>query len=240
MKTFFKHQCADTCALAAFAICSASAAHAESPAEDPTRIGHLIVERLDVVEPDGTLRLVLYSKARDPQIIVRGNVFPHPSRTQSGMLFYNDEGTEVGGLVFAGSRDADGTSSSGGSLTFDGYEQDQIVQILGYREDGEGLSGLAVTDRPEEPMDFGRMQDLANATNQEEAEQIAEDANFEGTSRAFFGRDSEENSTVVLRDGEGRRRLVMRVGADGEAEIVFFDEQGNAIRTIGPDGEDRG
>ena len=208
---------------------------AKSAGDAPTKIPHLIVERLDVVEPDGTLRTVIYSKARDPQIVVRGQTYPHPSRTQSGMLFYNDEGSEVGGLVFAGSSDAEGNSGSGGSLTFDAYEQDQIVRVIGYRENGDGVSGIDVADRPNEPMAFDRMEAFAKAETDVERMQIAEEANFSGTDRAFFGRAWNEDSTVVLRDGEGRKRLVMRVGAAGDAEIQFLDEEGEVTRTIGPD-----
>ena len=40
----------------------------------------------------------------------------------AGMLFYNDEGTELGGLVFAGGRDEQGNAISVGSLTFDRQE----------------------------------------------------------------------------------------------------------------------
>ena len=213
---------------------------AKSAGDAPTKIPHLVVERLDVVEPDGTLRTVIYSKARDPQIVVRGKTYPHPSRTQSGMLFYNDEGTEVGGLVFAGSKDAEGNRGSGGSLTFDAYEQDQIVRVLGYRQNGEGVSGIDVSDRPDEPMDFDRMTALAEAKSDEERQRIAEEANFSGTDRAFFGRAWNEDSTVVLRDGDGRKRLVMRVGAAGDAEIQFLNEAGEVTRTIGPDELDAG
>src|SRR5690554_2237171 len=88
------------------------------------------VQRLNLREPDGTLRYVLASSARLPGAIIRGQEYPHP-RPQAGMLFYNDEETELGGLVFAGGQDEDGVIRSGGSLTFDRYEQDQIVQLLG-------------------------------------------------------------------------------------------------------------
>src|SRR5690554_38198 len=90
----------------------------------------LDVQRLNLREPDGTLRYVLASSARLPGAIIRGREYPHP-RPQAGMLFYNDEETELGGLVFAGGQDEDGVIRSGGSLTFDRYEQDQIVQLLG-------------------------------------------------------------------------------------------------------------
>jgi hypothetical protein len=62
------------------------------------------VQRINVVEPDGTLRLVLSNHSRLPGVIVRGKERPF-ARPQAGMLFYNDEGTENGGLVFGAAQE---------------------------------------------------------------------------------------------------------------------------------------
>ena len=66
------------------------------------------VHRINVVEPDGTLRLVISNKADFPGIIIKGKETPHPDRATAGMLFFNDEGTENGGLIFGGSKDKEG------------------------------------------------------------------------------------------------------------------------------------
>src|SRR5215469_14706583 len=102
------------------------------------------VQRINVWEPDGTLRMVISDKARFPGLIIRGKEYPHP-RSQAGMLFFNDEGTENGGLIFGGYRDKDGKIiDSGGSLSFDQYEQDQIVQIEGSHDSTGHFAGLVV------------------------------------------------------------------------------------------------
>jgi len=67
----------------------------------------ITVHRINVVEPDGTLRLVISNHAALPGIIVHGKEQPFP-RPQAGMLFYNDEGSENGGLIFGGRRNAAG------------------------------------------------------------------------------------------------------------------------------------
>src|ERR1700760_2555751 len=85
----------------------------------------ITVHRINVVEPDGTLRLVISNKAAFPGIIVRGKETPHPDRSTAGMLFFNDEGTENGGLSFGGRKDKEGKSSSYGHLSFDQYEHGQ-------------------------------------------------------------------------------------------------------------------
>src|SRR5205085_1508510 len=88
----------------------------------------LNVERINIKEPDGTLRMVISNHARLPGIIVRGKESKF-DRPQAGVIFYNDEGSENGGLIFGGRRNKEGkVVDSGGSLTFDRYEANQIIQ----------------------------------------------------------------------------------------------------------------
>ena len=68
--------------------------------------------------------------------VTKGKEYPRPDRRMAGMLFFDDEGTETGGLIFAG-KDANGKASGGGSLTFDRYHQDQVVQLFGFEEGQE-------------------------------------------------------------------------------------------------------
>ena len=60
--------------------------------------------RIDVIEPDGTLRLVISNAAELPGVIVKGTERPPSDRPQAGLLFYNDEGSETGGLIFGDTR----------------------------------------------------------------------------------------------------------------------------------------
>src|SRR3979490_3305824 len=62
------------------------------------------VERIKVVEKDGSLRLVISNNERSPGPIERGKPFGSPGGSRAGMIFYNEEGTENGGLVFSGKK----------------------------------------------------------------------------------------------------------------------------------------
>jgi hypothetical protein len=63
------------------------------------------------------------------------------------MLFYNDEGSENGGLIFGGRTDASGNVvDSGGSLSFDKYGANQIVQIAGVDDKTDQFAGMSVRD----------------------------------------------------------------------------------------------
>jgi len=106
------------------------------------------VHRINIVEPDGTLRMVISDRDRLPGVIVKGKEFPKVDRPGAGLLFYNNEGTENGGLVFGGHRNEKGEIvDSGGSLSFDKYGQgSQIVQLAGVDDKDNQFAGLAVND----------------------------------------------------------------------------------------------
>jgi hypothetical protein len=106
------------------------------------------VHRINVVEPDGTLRMVISNKAKLPGVIVKGKELPPSDRPQAGMIFYNDEGSENGGLIFGGRRNENGeVVDSGGSLSFDKYGANQIVQLAGVDDVHDRFAGLAVSDQ---------------------------------------------------------------------------------------------
>ncbi len=68
-------------------------------------------------------------------------------RPQAGLIFYNDEGTENGGLVFSGRKNEMGeVVDSGGSLSFDRYGAGQIVQLAGIDDKEDRFAGLGVSD----------------------------------------------------------------------------------------------
>lgn len=105
------------------------------------------VHRINVVEPNGTLRMVISNRDRLPGVIVRGKESPPNDRRQAGMIFYNDEGSENGGLIFGGRRNEKGeVVDSGGSLSFDKYDDNQIVQLAGVDDRTDRFAGLAVSD----------------------------------------------------------------------------------------------
>jgi hypothetical protein len=193
----------------------------------------LDVQRINIVEPDGTLRLVLSNKARFPGIIIKGKETPHPNRKTGGMLFFNDEGTENGGLIFGGAKDKDGKASSYGHLSFDQYEQDQIFTIDAQQEGNKRQVSLAVIDRPDYPISeliafADRMKGLP------EDQQKAEYKKFQEThpapaSRLYLGRADDGSVGLRLKDAGGLDRIVIEVAADGSPVIRFLDAKGKVI-----------
>ena len=71
----------------------------------------LTVHRINVVEPDGTPRLVISDKAEFPGGFYMGKEFTRAERQEAGMLFNNDEGTENGGCCLEDQRAATASCS---------------------------------------------------------------------------------------------------------------------------------
>jgi hypothetical protein len=166
------------------------------------------VHRMDVVEADGTLRMVISDRDMLPGVIVKGKEFSKVDRPQAGMLFYNNEGTENGGLVFGGHRNEQGeVVDSGGSLSFDKYGQaGQTVQLIGVDDKDNQLAGLAVNDQNNNRM----------------------------SRRIWVGRKDDGAAVVSLMDTKGKKRLVMQVAADGTPSLDFLDADGHVVRHLIP------
>lgn len=114
-------------------------------------VEELEVQRINVKEPDGTLRLIVSNAAKAPGIIIKAKEYPHPNRRVAGLIFFNDEGSENGGLIFGGEKTKDGDKRSFGHLSFDAYEQDQTM-ALNSQDGKEGrATKLQFTDYPTTP-----------------------------------------------------------------------------------------
>jgi hypothetical protein len=203
-----------------------------------TTLQELDVQRINLVEPDGTLRMVISDKAHFPGAIIRGKDYPHP-RPQAGMLFYNDEGTENGGLVFSGHKDRNGKIiDSGGSLTFDKYEQDQLVQLIGAHDSSGHEAGLVVSDRPDRPIqqdlpEFAKIETMPAAAREKLMQDRAKTAYY-GATRITVARGDDGIAKISLRDALGRPRIVMGVAKDGASSLKFLDAGGKLLNELTP------
>jgi hypothetical protein len=200
-------------------------------AAPPQRFGTIDVQRINVRENDGTLRLVIAGRDHIGGIRIADKEYPHPNRTEAGMIFYNDEGTENGGLVFDG-RLKDGRPTNSGQLSFDRWHQDQTLYVQSLEDGPRRRAGLFVQDRVDKPMDFAAIERI-RAMPEGPARAAATTAAGldKGMQRAFLGRDYDNASKLVLRDGKGRPRLQLSVDDAGEASIAFLDESGRVVRS---------
>jgi hypothetical protein len=200
------------------------------------RIDELTVQRLNVVDATGTLRMVLSNKDRMHPGVMDGKMIDRP-RPVAGLLFFNDVGDEVGGLTFTG-QEVNGQGAANAGLMFDQWKQDQTIGIQYSESQGQRSAGLQVWDRSETQ----RLSDLierlnaANAIQDAEARtaavQAARATAQPGHQRLFVGKDRGRASVVNLFDASGKPRLVLKVEADGAATIEFLDADGKVTNRL--------
>lgn len=195
----------------------------------PATFDTLDVQRINIREPDGTLRMVLASNGRFPGLIIAGKETPH-DRPQAGMLFFDDEGSENGGLVFAGKREPDGRVDSALSLTFDRYRQDQQLQVIGVDSNGRHFAGLRIND----VLDGVEYPTFSEKITEEMARKAI-------VNRLYVGKSMDGNPLLLMSDANGVPRINIMVNEKGEGTIRFMDAQGRTVRTIRADevAEDR-
>lgn len=184
--------------------------------------GTIDAQRINIREPDGTIRLTISNRARFPGAFVHNKEVAHP-RDMAGFLFFNDEGTEQGGLIYNGKLAANGKSSSGLSLTFDRYQQDQQMQLLGVDDDGTHFAGLSFNDVAD---------GIARPVFSEKDEALGKAGHYAIKRRVFIGKSASQNSMLQLLDASGKPRLELQVTPAGDAKIVFLDADGKATREI--------
>ncbi|WP_447762891.1 hypothetical protein [Sphingopyxis panaciterrae] len=197
------------------------------------------VKRINIVEPDGKYRLVLANSERFPGLFMEGKEYKHHSRDGGGMLFFNDEGDEVGGLTF-GSKTVGDDRRASGSLMFDQYKQDQTVGIQYNEANGKRTAGLRVWDRPDwsiKPL-MEMSAQAAAASDDAAKNRIREEmrafamANGGGGAERFFAGKALEDTIVRLADKSGKPRLLLKVDAKGEPSIEFLDDMGKVVKRI--------
>jgi hypothetical protein len=206
--------------------------------KDKTDFKEITVQRLNVVEPDGTMRMVISAKALFPGIIIKGKEHPHPDRKTAGMIFFNEEGTENGGLIFGGEKGKDGKVSSHGHLSFDGYEQDQVFSIDAQQEGEQHGESLTMVDRPDYPIDelvaiTDRIKDLSSDQKKAEIAKFIQ-SHPSPHARLFLGRSADKSVALKLKDVEGRDRIVVEVEADGSPVMKFLDQTGKVVNQLPP------
>ncbi len=216
--------------LALVALTSAFAAHGAA------RFDELTVERLNVVEPDGRVRMVLANRERTPGPIEHGKPFGYGAGQRMGIIFYNDEDTEAGGLIYSGKVDGEHPTAVG-SLTFDQFNRDQTIALQYVENDGRRRAGLAISDYSTTTTnaawsaEYDRIQAMTDTIARRAA--MARWREDRGRLRVFLGRQFDGAATVILTDGRGRGRLRLVVDSLGGAAIEFLGDSGQVVRRIG-------
>jgi hypothetical protein len=203
-------------------------------ATQKTRFTEIDVERVNIVEPDGKLRMVIANRPRSIGPIYKGKPFGYPGGGRPGIIFFNDEGTENGGLTFTGRRREDGTYASSTGMSFDQFNSDEVLTLRYTDENGRKTTGISIADRDERDIyDLIMQRDSINKMTDSVAKASALQQLFGPrngvplqATRVYLGRDRNKAAVLNLSDPNGKPRLRLRVDSLGKASLEFLDEKG--------------
>jgi len=198
----------------------------------PQNLGEITVERINVVDANGTLRLVIANKDRMHPGVMDGKVMDRP-RPVAGLLFFNDEGDEVGGLTITG-QVRDGARRASAGLMFDQLKQDQTIGLMYSEGNGQRTAGLQVWDRSDRPLSelieqLNAANRIADPAEREAAIKKLRDTTPAGPRRVFVGKTADRSANISLADANGKPRLTLTVDATGSPRIEFLDENGKIV-----------
>lgn len=210
---------------------------------DNQKFGEIDVERINIVEKDGSVKMVITNVARFPNgnDKINGKPTNEGRKKRSGMLFFNEDGIECGGFIYDGQKGKNG-HSAGLSLTYDQYDGDQVMQLLteDYKEGDNRFvtSGLRFNDRPSKESQSKTGLIMKELDELAKKDPKAADEKYKayeaqglvgGAPRVMLGKSRSENNGLFLFDNKGMPRAMFYVDKENNAKLDFFDEKGNTI-----------
>lgn len=210
------------------------------------RFNEIDVERINIVEKDGTVKMIITNVAKFPngndKINSRGT--NETRKKRSGMLFFNEDGIECGGFIYDGEKKANG-HSSGLSLTYDQYNGDQVMQLLtqDYKEGDKRMvsSSLVFNDRPaaesqQRANEIMKELDALSKTDPQAMEKKYNDYLAQGliggSPRVMLGKTKSQNNGLFLFDDKGMPKAMFYVDKDNKAKLDFYDDKGEIIASF--------
>jgi hypothetical protein len=197
--------------------------------------GTITARRINIVEPDGTVRLTISNRADFPGAWNRKKEYVRPDRREAaGMLFMSEEGTEQGGFIWGASQLPDGTIENHAHLSFDQYEENQIFAIDAGQDGNDKFSRISIADQGNFSIDEKRRanEEIAKLPSKD---QDAAWGKFFAThrhdvKRLALGRSPDGTVGLELRDQSGKLRIALAVRPTGEPILQFLDENGKVLR----------
>ncbi len=191
----------------------------------------ITVERINVVESNGDLKLVISNSKRQHQGIINGKPLPIRER-QAGLIFFNSVGDECGGLVYDGNN-----KEAGLVLSVDKYRDDQVLQLqyIENTEKDERKYGIQFWDYPKEDgfqERFEAFEDLQKIEDNKARSSAYLKMKQEGLlpeDRMFVGKRMNKDVGLFINDNKGRPRIKIYIDKENNPKMEFLNEEGKAI-----------
>jgi hypothetical protein len=198
------------------------------------RFGEIDVERINIVEKNGKLDMVISNQERQHPGIANGKVIERKGPRPPGMIFFDQSGDEMGGLIFG----ENGGKGHFGMFTFDKVQNDQTMAFSHLEGDnGAYETGLQMWQEPNLPSDvvgakWAAARKITDKTARDAAIQSLIDNNEATQQRLFLGKLRDNSTTLVMSDIKGKPRLRLQVPAAGAAKLEFLDEAGKVVYSL--------
>lgn len=194
------------------------------------------VERINIVEPDGKLKMVLSNQVRQHSGMMDGVVIPSRERAP-GIVFFNEEQDEIGFLGYQGNKDIGGNNMY---LSMDQYKNDQVMQLMHYtNKNGENRYGLQFWERDKyftrsksmklmdslEKEGYNYKRKLEFITEKNDGEPIVEQ-------RMFIGKNYNRETGIFIQDKYGVDRLRFYIDVDNSPRIEVLNQDGKVIKNL--------
>ena len=184
------------------------------------------VERLNVVEKDGKVKMVISNQQRQSPGVIDGKLLPARLRSP-GIIFFNTDGDECGGLVYDGDK-----KEAGMVLSIDQYKQDQVMQLQYSQDKDDKHYGLKMWDRSDSFSlgDLIRKNDslksLHDASAYKKGMAELNNKGLLGTERLFVGKTAQGEVGIFIKDNKGIPRIKLYVDKNGKGQIEFMNDKG--------------
>lgn len=196
------------------------------------------VKRINVLAEDGSLRMVISNESKQHPGRLNGKDLL-PRARPAGIIFFNNEGNECGGLIHYAEKEGEAVQS-GMSFTMDQYQNDQVVQLVNEElyQDGKVkmTRGLVVNEiRPganlgETITKMRALKKITDTADRNEKIRALIRADY-GRKRLLVGKNKENEYGLFLFDSVGKPRFRIYVDKEGSPKIQAINAEGE-IRNL--------
>lgn len=199
-------------------------------------------ERINIIGTNGKPVLVISNRRLMPGPTLNGKTYERDvidgREYMSGMIFFNELGDEVGGIQYAGIKKDSTGYSAVGHLSFDQWNQNQVMALDYNDKSGNRYAGMRIWDRPVNAS-FDYMLDLLKEIKEAGQNKARLDSLYKlwneakgrgenGVERMFIG-SKNEVAQIQLKDKKGNVRARLYIDDIGAAKMEFLDEKASVI-----------
>jgi hypothetical protein len=198
---------------------------------DKEHFEEIDVERINIVESNGDLKMVISNQEKQHPGLVDGEEIWERERPP-GIIFFNEEQDEVGGLAYQGNKE-EGASMV---LSFDQFKNDQVMQLRYLESEKSRTYGLQLWDRDQnftstkvinaldslQKLDYNREKIREKMREMNNGEPIA-------VPRLFAGKKRNKSVGLFIQDESGNDRIRIYVDEQNKPQIEFLNKQGKEI-----------